>query len=309
MRLEIGDPSVWTHRERTYLKMARFKESYSRALHLHMRDIGRYSLVTPEEEVLLAQRARAGDLLARETLICANLRLVFAIAKIYNRTLRYSCRSLDFLDLVQVGHEALIRAVDGWDWSFGHKFSTYASFWIRGAISDHIGEYICVISVPAYVADHYWKVKIALNKLLSGTDGPRLIDRLAEATSLSVRDVKRVVDYAQMIPMSIDDAMERETLWVQQLSAKELGPEGRQIQRFVRARLLELVDTLGERKARILRLRFGFEDDEPRSLRAIADELGLSHERIRQIEKDALTALRIEYGAELREFLSMEFRC
>lgn len=270
------------------------------AFALHMRDVGRFDLIDAETEVALAQQ---GD---HEAFICANLRLVISFVRKHGYTIQDSS-SLDFLDLVQEGHIGLIIAVRKWDWQLGFKFSSYALWWIRAMVNRALSDQSRMIRLPTNVAEDLGKVQKARNLLLNLTDKTPTPSQIAEQAGISVEAVERVLVYEQIMPKSIDEAVALEAVWVKGLATRELSPADQLVQASVKGRIREIVDSLQPRDAYILRLRFGFEDGTPYTLLEVGNKLGLTKERIRQLQNEALRRLKESHGEELRAYTHFTF--
>jgi RNA polymerase primary sigma factor len=256
------------------------------ALTLLMQSAGRYPLLTAAEEVALAKRIERGDLAAKERMINSNLRLVISIAK------RYQNRNLPLLDLFQEGVIGLNRAVEKFDWRRGYKFSTYATWWIRQACQRAVSGQSATIRVPTHVHERRVKLAGATGRLEAtlGRDPTR--EELADATGLSLQHVDEALDAAEA-PVSLNRAIGSE-------EDGELGdlfadpsapyPAEEAAETLRRRSVRQAVATLPERERRIMELRFGF-DSEPTSLEQIGRELGITRERVRQLEAEALRRL------------------
>ena len=259
------------------------------ALGLFMQRAGRYPLLTAAEEVTLAKRIERGDLAAKERMINSNLRLVISIAK------RYQGRDLPLLDLVQEGVIGLNRAVEKFDWRRGFKFSTYATWWIRQACQRAISGQSTTIRVPTHVHERRVKLSRAARQLETklGRDATR--EELVEATGLSMQHVDEALD-AAAAPVSLnqavgnDDGGELGDLFSDP-TASDPAEEATQALRHQAVR--RALDRLPERERRVLELRFGF-DGESSSLEKIGKELGITRERVRQLEANALSRLETE---------------
>jgi len=259
------------------------------ALTLLMQNVGRYPLLTAAEEVALAKRIERGDREAKERMINSNLRLVISIAK------RYQNRSLPLLDLFQEGVIGLNRAVEKFDWRRGYKFSTYATWWIRQACQRAVSGQSATIRVPTHVHERRVKLGGAASRLEAtlGRDPTR--EELAEATGLSLRHVDEALDIAEA-PVSLNRAIgSEEDGELGDLFADEQAPDpaAEAADSIRRQEIRRAVSDLPERERRILELRFGF-DTEPASLEQIGKELGITRERVRQLEAAAFEHLAVE---------------
>jgi RNA polymerase primary sigma factor len=251
-----------------------------------MNEIGRYPLLTKEQEVELAKRVELGDLAAKEQMINSNLRLVVSIAK------RYQGHGLTLLDLIQEGIIGLIRAVEKFDWRKGFKFSTYATWWIRQAVQRSVAGQGRTIRVPTHVHERRQKLARAAGRLELELGRPATHEELAKATNLPLQHVDEALDVAE-VRVSLNRAVGNE-------EDSELGdlfaddsledPSDAAADSLQRRAVRLALANLGERERRILELRFGI-DCEPHSLEAIGRELGISRERIRQLEEEALATL------------------
>jgi RNA polymerase primary sigma factor len=260
---------------------------------LFMNQIGRYPLLTAAEEVELAKRIERGDLAAKERMINSNLRLVISIAK------RYQGHDVPLLDLVQEGTIGLNRAVEKFDWRKGFKFSTYATWWIRQSCQRAISNLSKTIRVPTHVHERRLKLARIRRELLNQLDHEPTREELAKASGLSLQHVDEALDAADA-PVSLNQPVgsEEET---------ELGdlfgdpsaddPAGEAVDSVRRLEIRRAVARLPERERRVLELRFGL-DGPPQALEAIGKELGISRERVRQLEADALTQLGTELGED-----------
>jgi RNA polymerase primary sigma factor len=256
------------------------------SLTLFMREAGRHRLLTAAEEVELAKRIERGDAAAKERMITANLRLVISIAK------RYQGHGLQLGDLVQEGAIGLNRAVEKFDWRRGFKFSTYATWWIRQACQRAISNQSTTIRVPAHVHERRVKLARARQRLETANGAPPTAEELATATGLALHHVEEALgaveasvslnqavgatDDAELGDLFADDNS------VDPAEAAEETLERQAVRRAVR--------DLPPRERRVLELRFGL-DAEPQSLEAIGKELGISRERVREVEKRALATL------------------
>jgi RNA polymerase primary sigma factor len=261
------------------------------ALQLFLNEIGRHKLLTAADEVELAKRVERGDLAAKERMINSNLRLVVSIAK------RYQGHGVPLLDLIQDGVIGLNRAVEKFDWRKGFKFSTYATWWIRQAVQRSVSGQARTIRLPSHVHERRQTLARHARKLEPELGRPPTHEELAEASGIALDHVKEALDVVEArvsmnSPVGEDDG-ELGDLFadVGADDPEELAEDG------LRARAVrEALADLPERERRILELRFGL-DGEPQSLEAIGAELGLTRERIRQLEGEALAKLGGTLGA------------
>jgi RNA polymerase primary sigma factor len=256
------------------------------SLALFLNEIGRYPLLTAAEEVALAKRVERGDAAAKERMINSNLRLVVSIAK------RYRGHGVPFGDLIQDGVIGLNRAVEKFDWRKGYKFSTYATWWIRQAVQRSIAGQSRTIRVPTHVHERRQTLKRHARKLEPELGRPATHEELAKSTGLDLRYVEEALDVAEArvsLNQTIGDDEDNE---LGNLFADENAddPEELAEDALRRRAVREALAELPERERRILELRFGV-DGEPQSLEAIGAELGLTRERIRQLEREALEKL------------------
>jgi RNA polymerase primary sigma factor len=257
----------------------------SDALTLFMNRAGRHKLLTAAEEVELAKRVERGDPAAKERMINSNLRLVISIAK------RYQGHGLGLLDLIQEGTIGLNRAVEKFDWRKGFKFSTYATWWIRQACQRAISGQSTTIRVPTHVHERRVKLRRAQGKLQAhlGRDATR--EELAEETQLPLKHVEEALDAAAAnvsLNQQVGDGDgELGALFADTTSA---APEDDAADAYRAHAVRKAISKLPERERRIVELRFGI-DSEPHTLETIGDELGLTRERVRQLERVALAKL------------------
>ncbi len=261
------------------------------SLDLFLNEIGRHPLLTAAEEVVLAKAVERGDQAAKERMINSNLRLVVSIAK------RYRGRGVPFGDLIQDGVIGLNRAVEKFDHRKGFKFSTYATWWIRQAVQRSVAGQSRTIRVPTHVHERRNKLGAAARKLEATLGRPATHEELAEATGLSLLHVDEALDVAEARvslnrPVGSDDDGELGDLF-----ADENADDPEELAHtYLRGRAVRLaIAELPELERRILELRYGL-DGEPRSLEAIGAELGISRERIRRLEGEALETLAESLG-------------
>ncbi len=255
---------------------------------VYLKEIGRVPLLTSEEEVELAIRISNGDVAAKQRLSEANLRLVVSIAK------RYLGRGMQFLDLIQEGNLGLIKAVEKFDYTKGFKFSTYATWWIRQAITRAIADQARTIRIPVHMVETINKVKKVQSQLLHQNGHEPSADEIAEEIDMPVDKVREIMRVAQE-PVSLETPIGEE-------EDSHLGdfipdndapaPADAASHTMLREQLSDVLSTLTPREAKVLRLRFGLEDGRSRTLEEVGKEFNVTRERIRQIEAKALRKLR-----------------
>jgi RNA polymerase primary sigma factor len=257
------------------------------ALQLWLNEVRRYPLLTKEEEIELSKRIEAGDREAKERMIRSNLRLVISIAK------NYQNQGLSLLDLIQEGIIGLIRAVEKFDWRRGYKFSTYATWWIRQAVQRGLANKARVIRLPVHVVQREQKVARAEREFVNREGRDPTDEDLAAATGLPVTQVAEVRRAPRAVTSLDRPIGEEEDESVGEIFLRAETPEPAE-ELYVSLRddaLRRAVEELPEREREIIRLRYGLGDEEPMTLDKIAQRFGLTRERIRQIEAEALNHL------------------
>ena len=255
---------------------------------MYLKEIGKVPLLSAEEEIELAKRMEAGDEKAKQKLAEANLRLVVSIAK------RYVGRGMLFLDLIQEGNLGLIKAVEKFDYEKGYKFSTYATWWIRQAITRAIADQARTIRIPVHMVETINKLIRESRQLLQELGREPLPEEIAERMGISVERVREILKISQE-PVSLETPIGEE-------EDSHLGdfiqdqnvpvPAEAAASNLLRDQLNEVLDTLTEREQKVLRLRFGMDDGRARTLEEVGKEFQVTRERIRQIEAKALRRLR-----------------
>ena len=267
---------------------------------VYLKEIGRVPLLTRQEEIDLAIRMSEGDDVARKRLAEANLRLVVSIAK------RYVGRGMQFLDLIQEGNLGLIKAVEKFDYTKGFKFSTYATWWIRQAITRAIADQARTIRIPVHMVETINKVKKVSSQLLHQNGHEATDDEIAEAMSISVEKVREILRVAQE-PVSLETPIgEEEDSHLGDFIPDEDAPVPAEAayHTLLKEQLSDVLGTLTPREEKVLRLRFGLEDGRPRTLEEVGKEFNVTRERIRQIEAKALRKLRHPSRSKrLKDFL------
>lgn len=255
---------------------------------VYLKEIGRVPLLTAEEEQVLAMRIADGDQQAKQRLAEANLRLVVSIAK------RYVGRGMQFLDLIQEGNLGLIKAVDKFDYTKGFKFSTYATWWIRQAITRAIADQARTIRIPVHMVETITKVKKASSQLLHENGRDPSPEDIAERLDMSVERVREIMRIAQD-PVSLETPIgEEEDSHLGDFIPDEDAPAPAEAASLVllKEQINQVLSTLTDREEKVLRLRFGLEDGRSRTLEEVGQQFNVTRERIRQIEAKALRKLR-----------------
>jgi RNA polymerase primary sigma factor len=294
---------------------------------LYLKEIGRVALLTAPQEVDLAQRMERGrearellqtteklvqkdrerldflvddGMAAREHLINANSRLVISVAK------KYIGRGVPFLDLIQEGNIGLIRAAKKFDWRRGHKFSTYATWWIRQAVTRAIADQGRTIRVPVHMGDQINRLLRASHQLTQELGRDPTVAELAEALNVTVRKAEQMIQVARR-PISLEtptDDEEESVLGDFIPDEDSPAPAEMVTNQMLREQLADILDTLPPREVRILQLRYGLLDGETYTLEEVGRKLGVTRERVRQIEAQALSRLRLPaHARKLRDFL------
>lgn len=255
---------------------------------MYLKEIGKVPLLTAEEEIELAKKMETGDEKAKQKLAEANLRLVVSIAK------RYVGRGMLFLDLIQEGNLGLIKAVEKFDYRKGYKFSTYATWWIRQAITRAIADQARTIRIPVHMVETINKLIRVSRQLLQELGREPLPEEIAEVMDISVERVREILKISQE-PVSLETPIGEE-------EDSHLGdfiqdqnvpvPAEAAASNLLRDQLNEVLDTLTEREQKVLRLRFGMDDGRARTLEEVGKEFQVTRERIRQIEAKALRKLK-----------------
>lgn len=255
---------------------------------IYLKEIGRVPLLTPEEEIQLAERMVKGDPAAKKRLSEANLRLVVSIAK------RYGGRGMQFLDLIQEGNLGLIKAVEKFDHTKGFKFSTYATWWIRQAITRAIADQARTIRIPVHMVETITKVKKVSSQLLHENGHDPTAEEIAERLNYPVDKVREIMRIAQD-PVSLETPIgEEEDSHLGDFIPDDDAPAPAEAASLIllKEQLNKILGTLTEREAKVLKLRFGLEDGRSRTLEEVGKEFEVTRERIRQIEAKALRKLR-----------------
>lgn len=267
---------------------------------MYLKEIGRVALLTAEEEVELAKRIEQGDEDARRDLAEANLRLVVSIAK------RYVGRGMLFLDLIQEGNLGLLKAVEKFDYRKGYKFSTYATWWIRQAITRAIADQARTIRIPVHMVETINKLVRVQRQLLQELGREPIPEEIAEVMDYPVERVREIMKIAQE-PVSLETPIgEEEDSHLGDFIEDEdaIAPPDAASFLLMKEQLEEVLYTLAPREEKVLRLRFGIDDGRARTLEEVGQEFGVTRERIRQIEAKALRKLRHpSRSRKLKDFL------
>ena len=255
---------------------------------MYLKEIGKVPLLSPDEEISLAQRIEEGDQIARKKLAEANLRLVVSIAK------RYVGRGMLFLDLIQEGNLGLIKAVEKFDYRKGYKFSTYATWWIRQAITRAIADQARTIRIPVHMVETINKLIRVSRQLLQELGREPQAEEIAKMMEMPVDKVREIMKIAQE-PVSLETPIgEEEDSHLGDFIPDDEATAPAEAAAFtmLKEQLINVLDTLTPREEKVLRLRFGLDDGRARTLEEVGKEFNVTRERIRQIEAKALRKLR-----------------
>lgn len=261
------------------------------SVRLYLREIGKIPLLDLDEEQKLAKKAAKGDKKAKDKMVEANMRLVVSIAK------RYSGRGLDFLDLIQEGNTGLLKAVEKFDPAKGFKFSTYATWWIRQAITRAIADQARTIRIPVHMVETINKVLRATRKLTQELNREPTVEEIAKELDMEPEKVDYVMKIKQDIA-SLDQSVGRDgddedsVLGDFVEDEERDSPEDSAANQILKEQLAEIISTLSDREQKIIKLRFGVGGGRPHTLEEVGAEFSVTRERIRQIEAKALSKLR-----------------
>lgn len=273
------------------------------SVRLYLHEIGRVPLLTAEEEIALARRIEKGDQRAKDQMAEANMRLVVSIAK------RYSGRGLDFLDLIQEGNTGLLRAVEKFDPDKGFKFSTYATWWIRQAITRAIADQARTIRIPVHMVETINKLLRTQRRMTQKLNREPTLEELATELEMEVEKVEYIMKIKQDIS-SLDatigrDGEDEDSVLGDFIEDEDTAaPEDSAATQLLKEQIVEVLGTLSDREQKIIKMRFGLEDGKSHTLEEVGQEFAVTRERIRQIEAKALTKLRKHKDSKkLHEYL------
>ncbi len=264
-------------------------KSVADPVRMYLKEIGRIPLLNREQEIRLAQRVEAGDLEAKKELTDANLRLVVSIAK------KYIGRGMTFLDLIQEGNKGLIRAVEKFDWTKGFKFSTYATWWIRQAITRSIADQARTIRIPVHMVETINKLMRTARRLmqdLGREPTPEEIGKEMEIDPDKVREILKISQNTTSLESPVGDGDDNSVLGDFISDDRQLSPYESTSKQMLRENVEEVLSALSDREAKVLRMRFGLNDNKMMTLEEVGKRFGVTRERIRQIEAKALRKLK-----------------
>ena len=256
---------------------------------MYLKEIGRIPLLNREEEIRLAQKVEAGDLDAKKKLTDANLRLVVSIAK------KYIGRGMTFLDLIQEGNKGLIRAVEKFDWTKGFKFSTYATWWIRQAITRSIADQARTIRIPVHMVETINKLMRTSRRLMQDLGREPLPEEIGKAMEMDVERVKEILKISQnttSLESPVGDGDDESVLGDFIADENQVSPYEATSQQMLRENVEEVLAALSDREALVVKYRFGLDGKRMMTLEEVGKKFGVTRERIRQIEAKALRKLK-----------------
>lgn len=269
------------------------------AVKMYLKEIGKITLLTKDDECLLAKEMAEGDSTAKDMLVVSNLRLVVSIAK------KYTGRGILFLDLIQEGNIGLIRAVEKFDYAKGFKFSTYATWWIRQAITRAIADQSRTIRIPVHMVETINKLRKTSRQLMQDLSRKPTEPEIAKHCGMSVEKVKEILRISQ-VPLSLEMPVGDDVGFLGDFveDTRQDVPEKSMIRDSLKETLEHVLGELTDREAHVLKLRFGLEDGVPKTLEEVGKMYSVTRERIRQIEAKALEKLRHPNRSyKLEEFL------
>ncbi len=265
----------------------------------YLRDIGKVKLLTAAEEIELAKKAEKGEKRSRDKLTSANLRLVVSIAK------KYVGRGMSLLDLIEEGNIGLMRAVDKYYWRRGYKFSTYATWWIRQAITRAIADQARTIRIPVHMVETINRFNRTQRQLMQELGREPTPEEVAKALGIDESKAREIIKVSQE-PTSLETPVgdEEDSHLGDFIADQGLQPDEQATRELLKLHLDEVLDSLSPREKRVLQLRFGLEDGKQRTLEEVGKEFGVTRERIRQIEAKAIRKLKHPTRAKkLRDYL------
>ena len=268
---------------------------------MYLKEIGKVPLLSAEEEIEIAKRMEEGDEDAKKKLAEGNLRLVVSIAK------RYVGRGMQLLDLIQEGNLGLLKAVEKYDFTKGFKFSTYATWWVRQAITRALADQARTIRIPVHMVETMNKLTQCSRKLQQELGREPTVEELSKAMRMTPERINEIRQMC-MEPVSLESPVgEEDDSHLGDFIEDNTGsqPADAVSQAMLRQQLMEILDTLSEREAKVLRLRYGLDDGRPRTLEEVGKEFNVTRERVRQIEAKALRKIRNPNRSnKLRDFLT-----
>ena len=275
-------------------------KSVSDPVRMYLKEIGRIPLLEREEEISLAQKVDKGSLNAKGKLITSNLRLVVSIAK------KYVGRGMSFLDLIQEGNKGLIRAVEKYDWKKGYKFSTYATWWIRQAITRAIADQARTIRIPVHMVETINKMIRVSRKLMQELGREPKAEEVAAEMGIDPEKVRHVMKISQKTTSLETPIGDDEDSYLGDFIAddSQASPYDLTSRKLLKENLDEVLASLSDREAKVLKMRFGLNGKRPMTLEEVGKEFGVTRERIRQIEAKALRKLKHpSHRKKLQDFL------
>lgn len=281
-------------------ELSELEEIADDSVRMYLREIGKIPLLTTEEEIKLAKRIERGDILAKKKLAEANLRLVVSITK------KYIGRGLSLLDLIQEGNTGLMRAVEKFDYKKGFKFSTYATWWIRQAITRAIADQARTIRIPVHMIETINKLIRVERQLVQDLGREPTPEEIAQEMGLDVEKVEHIIKISQETVSLEAPVGEEEDSKLGDFieDDKNISPEESTARQLLRDKIKEFLGELSPREQKILKMRFGLEDGKTHTLEEVGQEFGVTRERIRQIEAKALSKLKKgEKSKDLEEYL------
>ncbi len=285
---DMGDPLTSTELEKELEALSALEEkSVSDPVRMYLKEIGRIPLLTREQEIELARNVVKGDLKAKAKLTSSNLRLVVSIAK------KYIGRGMTFLDLIQEGNKGLIRAVEKYDWTKGFKFSTYATWWIRQAITRAIADQARTIRIPVHMVETINKMIRIQRRLMQDLGQEPAPEEIAEEMELPVEKIREIMKISQKTTSLETPIGDDDDSYLGDFIPDESQPSPYDAtsKRLLKENIDEVLEALSDREAKVLKMRFGL-GYKPMTLEEVGKKFGVTRERIRQIEAKALRKLK-----------------